>query len=249
MAQVLQDRERNATQSAFLDAWRKRFGEAHCKGTAAGPPHTVDTPASKSPPAALKTLPPTCSSGGPTDPCIAPKLSRGISKLCGPGGTVDPSVLRKVRSHVTSVMRAGINPDSQSRYASSLKIYYEFSDLVGHAPLYRRVLDNDGEGRQDAHLLFQHHIVEYLAFCNVVNGNCASTLRSKLSHISWAHTSSGLDDPLKKHHATYVEAWMRALERREPKSAAGKRPATPSLLLMARLVISLRRPTRCTTLR
>jgi hypothetical protein len=52
MAQVLQDRERNATQSAFLDAWRKRFGEAHCKGTAAGPPHTVNTPASKSPQAA-----------------------------------------------------------------------------------------------------------------------------------------------------------------------------------------------------
>ena len=31
---------------------------------------------------------------------------------------------------------------------------------------------------------------------------------------------------------------MRALERREPKSAAGKRPATPSLLLMVRLVLS-----------
>ena len=31
---------------------------------------------------------------------------------------------------------------------------------------------------------------------------------------------------------------MRALERREPESAAGKRPATPSLLLMVRLVLS-----------
>ena len=238
VAQVLQDRGRNATRSAFLDAWGERFGEARCKSAVAVPPHVAMTPASEPPQVARKPLPPTCSSGGPTGPCVAPKLSKGISKLCGPGGTVDPTVLRKVRSHVTSVMRAGINLDSQSRYASSLKVYYEFSDLVGRAPLYRRVLDNGAEGRQDAHLLFQHHIVEYLAFCNVVNGNCAGTLRSKLSHISWAHTSSGLDDPLKKHHATYLEAWMRALERREPKSAAGKRPATPSLLLMARLVIS-----------
>ena len=54
----------------------------------------------------------------------------------------------------------------------------------------------------------------------------------KLSHLSWAHTSNWRDNPLKKHNAAYVEAWMRALERREPRSAAGKRPATSDLLMM-----------------
>ena len=82
-------------------------------------------------------------------------------------------------------------------------------------------------------------MVEYLSFLHLVNGNKAPTLRSTLSHLSWAHTSNGRDDPLKKHHATYVEAWMRALERREPRNAAGKRPATPDLLMMLFMNVSL----------
>jgi hypothetical protein len=77
----------------------------------------------------------TCSSGGPTSSCTAPQPP---SKLCGPGGTGDPAVLCKMRAHVTSVMRAGINPDSQSRYAASRTACYELSTMVEQSPLYRR---------------------------------------------------------------------------------------------------------------
>ena len=245
MAQVLLDRGRDETREAFLEAWSGALGSSvsngaplrdlavgpkepasPCAGSIQGPPRRVP-----------KKLPLARCSGGPTIVRSNPKLSKGISKLCGTGGSVDHAVLGRVRLHVSAVMRGGINPDSQSRYNSSLKCYYEYSDLVGKAPLHRRLFGAGGEGGMDTHLLFQHHVVEYLAFCNVVNGNCAGTLRSKLSHISWAHTSAGLDDPLKKHHATYVESWMRALERRQPKCAAGKRPATPSLLLMVKMAI------------
>ena len=210
MAQVLLDRGRDETREAFLEAWSGALGSSvsngaplrdlavgpkepasPCAGSIQGPPRRVP-----------KKLPLARCSGGPTIVRSNPKLSKGISKLCGTGGSIDHAALGRVRLHVSAVMRGGINPDSQSRYNSSLKCYYEYSDLVGKAPLHRRLFGAGGEGGMDTHLLFQHHVAEYLAFCNVVNGNCAGTLRSKLSHISWAHTSAGLDDPLKKHHAT-----------------------------------------------
>ena len=161
----------------------------------------------------------------------------GIEKLANGLGVVNTDLLRKVRQHAGDVMRSGISADSTIRYEASLKGYHEFSTIVGKEPLYR-----SGWGTTTAaesHLAYQQHVVEYLSFLHLVNGNKAPTLRSKLSHLSWAHTSNGRDDPLKTHHATYVEAWMRALERREPRSAAGKRPATPDLLMMLFMNVSL----------
>jgi hypothetical protein len=158
------------------------------------------------------------------------KASRGIEKLVTGLGVVNTDLLRKVRQHAGDVMRNGISADSTIRYEASLRGYCEFCSIVGKEPLYRT-----GWGSTTAtesHLAYQQHVVEYLSFLHLVNENKAPTLRSKLSHLSWAHTSKGMDDPLKKHRAIYVEAWMRALERREPRSAAGKRPATSDLLMM-----------------
>jgi hypothetical protein len=42
-------------------------------------------------------------------------------------------------------MRAGIDPDSQSRYASSLTAHYEFSSMVEQSPLYRRATSEGGK--------------------------------------------------------------------------------------------------------
>jgi hypothetical protein len=147
------------------------------------------------------------------------KPSRGIEKLVNGHGLVNTDLLRRVRQHAGDVMRSGISADSTIRYESSLKGYYEYSKIVGKEPLY-----GSGWGATavaESHLAYQQHVVEYLSFLHLVNENKAPTLRSKLSHLSWAHTSTARDDPLKKHQATYVEAWMRALERREPRSAAG----------------------------
>jgi site-specific DNA-cytosine methylase len=166
------------------------------------------------------------------------KPSRGIEKLVNGHGLVNTDLLRRVRQHAGDVMRSGISADSTIRYESSLKGYYEYSKIVGKEPLY-----GSGWGATavaESHLAYQQHVVEYLSFLHLVNENKAPTLRSKLSHLSWAHTSTARDDPLKKHQATYVEAWMRALERREPRSAAGKRPATPDMLMMLFMNVSLR---------
>jgi hypothetical protein len=165
------------------------------------------------------------------------KPSRGIEKLVTGLGVVNADLLRKVRQHAGDVMRSGISAESTIRYEASLRSYYEFSSAVGQEPLYRTGWGSTNV--TESHLAYQRHVVEYLSFLHLVNENKAPTLRSKLSHLSWAHTSTGNDDPLKKHHATYVEAWMRALERREPRSAAGKRPATPDLLMMCFMNVAL----------
>ena len=54
MAQVLQDRERDETKSAFLKAWEERFGEAHSKDAAEGAPRTANIPTPNPPHVAPK---------------------------------------------------------------------------------------------------------------------------------------------------------------------------------------------------
>jgi hypothetical protein len=128
------------------------------------------------------------------------KPSRGIEKLVNGHGLVNTDLLRRVRQHAGDVMRSGISADSTIRYESSLKGYYEYSKIVGKEPLY-----GSGWGATavaESHLAYQQHVVEYLSFLHLVNENKAPTLRSKLSHLSWAHTSTARDDPLKKHQAT-----------------------------------------------
>jgi hypothetical protein len=159
-----------------------------------------------------------------------PRKCKGIEQLIGSTGLVNVPLLQKVRQHANEVMLGGINADSRVRYEASLKSYREFCSAVGKEPLY--AIGWGGLPGGESHLAYQRHVVEYLSFLHLVNRNAVSTLRSKLSHLSWAHTASGRDDPLKKHTATYVEAWVRALDRREPRNAAGKRPATPELLMM-----------------
>ena len=165
-----------------------------------------------------------------------PRKCKGIERLIGSTGVVNVPLLQEVRQHANEVMLGGINADSRVRYEASLKSYREFCSAVGKEPLY--AIGWGGLPGGESHLAYQRHVVEYLSFLHLVNQNAVSTLRSKLSHLSWAHTASGRDDPLKKHTATYVEAWVRALDRREPRNAAGKRPATPELLMMVFMNIS-----------
>ena len=246
VAKILLDRERDKQRpqcrDPFLQGWTTVFPTPGPLGLPLAEPQRL--PLAESCGGRDHTLPRVLRSSGldriprATTRTDAPKKpSRGIEKLANGLGVVNTDLLRKVRQHAGDVMRSGISADSTIRYEASLKGYHEFSTIVGKEPLYR-----SGWGTTTAaesHLAYQQHVVEYLSFLHLVNGNKAPTLRSKLSHLSWAHTSNGRDDPLKKHHATYVEAWMRALERREPRNAAGKRPATPDLLMMLFMNVSL----------